>query len=222
VSTNDLRALLTHYGVGDTQTASNLITAARGSKRSETSATAAYFKHEASASVIRQYEPLLVPGLLQTEEYLRAVVADARLQEGLQLERMVRTRLHRHEALTRADPAEMFFIIDEAVLRRQVGSGDTMPRQLEHLTELGSRRNISIQVIPFARGAYTGLLGPFVLLDLDTDARLLYLEGRDAPLQVIDDVDQVGGYLDHFQQLERKLATEPDHLGETIEKLASW
>jgi transcriptional regulator with XRE-family HTH domain len=228
VSTNDLRALLTYFGIADAGTVNELVTLAKVSKRpswcedrdNAGSIEAAYLAHEASASVIRQYEPALVPGLLQTREYMRAVFAEARLEEGDRLERLVEARLQRQQVLDRAEPPALFFILDEAVLRRQVGDPGTMPQQLEQLAQLGARKNISIQIVPFARGAYVGLLGPFVVLeDADHDS-VLYLEAHAEPL-IKDDAEVISRYFDHFQQLERKLATDPDHLRTAIASLTS-
>jgi transcriptional regulator with XRE-family HTH domain len=225
VSINDLRALLTLFGV-TAETVNELVEVAKLSKRSswgrgpapDRAPEAAYFADEKAAVVIRQFEPALIPGLLQTEDYMRAVVADARMEEGARLERQVQTRLERQRVLDRPEAPKMFFIIDEAVLHHRVGSWQTMPQQRQRLLELGSRKNISIQIVPFSRGAYTGLLGPFVLLDLADRSSRLYLEAQDEIL-VRDDVEETGRYLDQFQLLEHKLATEPDHLGDAIASL---
>jgi transcriptional regulator with XRE-family HTH domain len=225
VSINDLRALLTYFGVA-AEAVSELVDVARLSKRlswgkdpaPDRAAEADYFADEKAAVVIRQFEPALVPGLLQTEEYMRAVVADARMEEGMRLERQVQTCLERQRVLEQPEAPKMFFIIDEAVLHRRVGGWQTMPQQRQHLLELGSRRNISIQIVPFSRGAYTGLLGPFVLLDLGDRSSRLYLEAQDEIL-VRDDAEETSRYLDQFQLLEHKLATEPDHLEEAIANL---
>lgn len=219
VSTNDLRALLAHYRIDDAETVQDLIDVARNLKHPGPQPVADdYRADEAAATTIRQYQPLLIPDLLQTEEYLRAVAADVWQQEGAELEHLVQDRLARQQVLDRARPAEMCFILDEAVLHRTVGNRGTMPRQLEHLARLGSRRHLSIQIVPFARGAYTGMLGPFVLLDLADDSSRLYLAGRDRT-ELRDDPDEIGRHLDHFQQVQHKLASDPDQLQEVLATL---
>lgn len=228
VSINDLRALLAYFDIHDPGVVSELIHVAKDSKRSslaggstsDQDSESTYLAQERAAAVVRQYELALIPGLLQTEDYLRAVFADARLEEGSRLEDRVRGRLERQRVLDQSVPPKMFFIIDEAVLHRPVGGPRTMSQQRERLLELGSRRNISIQIVPFARGAYPGLFGPFVLLDLDHGSSRLYLEGRSEAL-VRDDGEEAGRYLDHFQLMEHKLATDADHLGAALAALMS-
>jgi hypothetical protein len=220
VSTIDLRALLAHFGVLDAATVSALIGVARESKRpiGVDEVDHQFAARQAAATAVREYAPLLIPDLLQTEEYRRAVAADVRMLEGPQLEHAVSAGVHRQQVVDRADPAEMHFILDEAVLHRPVGGRGTMLRQREHLVRLSARRPVSIQVVPFTRGLYTGLLGPFVLLDFPEAGSLLYLEGRTG-LVARADPDQVSSHLDHFQQLQHKLATDPDHLGEVMTSL---
>ena len=231
VSTNDLRALLAHFGVLDSATVTALIDVAKDSKRPAWSPPGAnrgrteadetdrqFGVRLASATAVRQYAPLMIPALLQTEEYRRAVAVDVRMLEGPTLERAVTQGRQRQQILDRAHPAEMCFVLDEAAIHRPVGGPGTMPRQLKHLVQLGSRRHISVQIVPFARGPYTGLLGPFVLLDFADADRALFVEGR-AGVESRSDPDEVSIHLDHFQQLQHKLGSDPDHLSEMIAKL---
>lgn len=231
VSTNDLRALLAHFGVLDSATVTALIDVAKDSKRpawghpglpqgrSEAEEADRQFAiRQASATTVRQYAPLLIPDLLQTEEYRRAVAVDVRMLEGPRLERAVQQGRQRQQVMDQAEPAEMWFVLDEAALHRPVGGPGTMPRQLRHLVQLGSRRNISVQIVPFARGPYTGLLGPFVLLDFADAGRALFVEGRTG-IETRSQPDEVSGHLDQFQQLQHKLGSDPDHLSEAIGKL---
>ena len=214
VTTSDLRALLSHYQVTDADVVEELIMTAKSSKKSSwaeyrdvvSPSAATYFGYEASATIIRQFEPLLVPGLLQTEEYMRAVFHEVLLPD-VNVERMVQARLERQEILDREVLPELFFILDEAVLRRPLAGSATMRRQLERLEELGSRDRISIQVVPFTAGGYPGLLGPFVVLEFSDDDTLLYLENRN-DVVIRDDPDETGRYLDLFWQLEERVATE--------------
>jgi transcriptional regulator with XRE-family HTH domain len=232
VSTNDLRALLAHYGVTDPAVVEGLVSTAKGAKKSSWTeyrdvvslASATYFGYEASASIIRQYEPLLVPGLLQTEEYMRAVFADVLVPPPANVERLVQARQERQELLDRDVLPEMFFILDEAALHRQMGGAGTMRRQLQRLEELSSRDRISIQVMPFSRGAYGGLFGPFILLEFPgvSDDMVLYLESRNDTV-TRDDADETGRYLDLFWKMENQLATAPDRLPSVISKInAGW
>jgi len=225
VSTNDLRALLTHYGVTDTEVIDDLVSTAKSSKKSSWSeyrdvisqASATYFGYEASAAVIRQFQPSLIPGLLQTEEYMRRVFEDVLLPAGKDVERLVRARLERQELLDREVLPEMFFILDEAALTRPVGGAGTWRRQLDHLEQLSTRPNIAIQIVPFRAGAYPGQMGPFILLEFSDDDTLLYLESQSDTVSR-DDPEQIGRYLDAFWDIERNKSTAPGELPALIAK----
>jgi transcriptional regulator with XRE-family HTH domain len=215
ISTNDLRALLAYYGVKDGVVVSDLVQMARDSKRQSfaeyrdiiPASGIQYYQYEASAWIIRQFEPLLIPGLLQIEDYTRAIMKLYDLPET-HFERLINARADRQELLEREQPPEMFFILDENVIRRPVAGHRVMARQLRHLAELSRHPHISIQIVPFEVGAYQGLNGPFVLLEFpgaegDT---VLYLENR-ADYVTRDDPDQIGRYIDIFQDLERHQAS---------------
>jgi transcriptional regulator with XRE-family HTH domain len=227
VSTNDLRVLLPHYGVTEQGVVEELIQLAKDSKRSTTwneyrdvisQQAATYFGYEASASIIRQYEPQVVPGLLQTEEYARTLLSDMLGFPKEKVERQWQIRQERQEILDRDELPEMFFILDEAVLRREFGGAKTMARQWERLEELARHPRISIQVISFARGAYPGLAGPFILLEFTDDDTVLYLESRIESV-TRDDPEEIGRYLDIFQGMEHAVASKPGELPAIIKKI---
>ncbi|MEV5477362.1 helix-turn-helix transcriptional regulator [Streptomyces sp. NPDC052207] len=104
-----------------------------------------------AASVIRTYEVLLVPGLLQTPEYARAVAASSRLAEDQQVvDRRVALRLARQELLKYPNPPKLWVFLEEAVLYRQVAERKVMCNQMRHLADMAQRPNIQVQTIPFA------------------------------------------------------------------------
>jgi hypothetical protein len=189
VSPTDLRALLALYGVSNPALVEMLVHMAKESRHSVASPYADvldaemvfYLRFEASASALRQYHPYLIPGLLQTEEYARAVIdsfADPQTPAEVR-ERQLEARLARQAVLGRA---RCHFILDESALRRRVDDdGVTMRGQLTHIVELSRRGNVTIQVLPFGAGLCRGAQWPFVLLDFPDadDDTLLYLEGRD-------------------------------------------
>jgi hypothetical protein len=112
-----------------------------------------YLGLEAAAQLIRTYELQFVPGLLQTPEYVRAVVQLGRtVIPEQEIERRVALRLSRQEALARPDPVKLWAVIDEAVLRRPIGGVKAMRVQLEHLIEACRQPNITLQVMPFTGG----------------------------------------------------------------------
>jgi transcriptional regulator with XRE-family HTH domain len=224
-STTDLRALLTYYGVTGPDAVAELLATAKAARKSSQWSdykdvigvpVQAYFGYESSASVIRQYQGVLVPGLLQTEAYSRAVLRDVYGLAAEKVDRHVEMRLARQELLERDHPPRLHFILGEAAVRCQVGSAPVMLRQLDRLEELGSRDRVSIQVLPFALGGHLGMEGPFVVMDFPgvDDVPVVYLEGREHQL-VRDDQEAVGHYMDIFQGLEGR-ATTPDALAKAL------
>jgi transcriptional regulator with XRE-family HTH domain len=128
---------------------------------------------EAKASVLRWWEPLLIPGLLQTEDYARAVLSTWRRDSPDEMEAKVAIRLARQQVLATAD---FRVLLDESVLHRRIGDADVMAMQLEHLLVMGARPNVTIQLVPFAAGAYLGLSGAFAVAEVPGEADAAYLE----------------------------------------------
>jgi transcriptional regulator with XRE-family HTH domain len=131
---------------------------------------------EAEATALRWYEPLLIPGLLQTEDYARAILAAGPGIDGNDLEDRVAGRMERQSVLERRDPPHLWCVLDETVLHRPVGGAKVMRAQLEHLDALASRPRTTVQVIPASAGAHAGLLGAFIIADLDGSPSMVYLE----------------------------------------------
>src|SRR5207248_790644 len=107
------------------------------------------------------FEQTLVPGLLQTAEYARAVLSTRIGATEDEVDQLLASRLERQAILDRDDPPLLWVVIDEGVLRRPVGGADVMGAQVEYLTEMASRPSVVIQVIPCAVGAHEGLTGSF-------------------------------------------------------------
>lgn len=139
-----------------------------------------FMQAEASAIALHSYQPLLVPGLLQTEEYARALLhAYCPPLDDETIGERLAARMQRQEMLA-GKPTVLFnFVIYEAALRTMVGGRDAMHRQLHHLLKLGEYRNVSIQVLPAHTGAHAGLDGALVLLETDEHARYAYEEGHE-------------------------------------------
>jgi transcriptional regulator with XRE-family HTH domain len=123
-----------------------------------------YLGLEQAATLIRCYDPQLVPGLLQTPEYARAVFSLPGGPPGERAERQLAVRMRRQEILHRADPPHLWAVIDEAALRRPVGSAAVMRAQIEHLLEISRLRHVNIQVLPFRAGGHAAGGGPVILL----------------------------------------------------------
>jgi transcriptional regulator with XRE-family HTH domain len=127
---------------------------------------------ESQASAMRTLETSVVPGLLQTPEYARAVTRAA--VEGLEEERLdalVEVRLARQDVLNHP-PLELSAVLDEAVLRREVGGPGVMARQLERLVEAARLPQVRLQVLPFSAGAHIGITGPFVIFSFPSTSDL--------------------------------------------------
>jgi transcriptional regulator with XRE-family HTH domain len=122
---------------------------------------------EAEARTIRTYEQELVPGLLQTPEYARAVLRIGRPTETAeQIDRRVEVRIERQEVLTRSDPPPPRFsvVLSEGVLRRPVGGYDVMRKQVEYLMRPRDRANVTVQVLPFDAGVHPSMMAPFTMI----------------------------------------------------------
>ena len=124
-----------------------------------------YVDLESAATLIRTYEGQFVPGLLQTDDYMRAVVHGAHLEEsGEEVGRRVRLRMARQILLTRQDPPRLWAVVDEAALRRPVGGREVMRGQLERLLEATKLPNVTLQILPFAVGAHAAMGSAFSIL----------------------------------------------------------
>jgi transcriptional regulator with XRE-family HTH domain len=131
---------------------------------------------EAQAATLRSYEPLLVPGLLQTEDYARAILSAGPGADEDKLDEQVAARMDRQAILAGAEAPQMWCVLDEAVLHRAVGGAKAMRAQLEHLARAAERPRTTIQVIPASAGAHAGLLGAFVIAVRDGSPGMVYLE----------------------------------------------
>ena len=139
-----------------------------------------YVGLEAEAASLRVYEAQVVHGLLQTEDYARAVMTMVRRrQTPEEIDRLVALRMQRQEVLVRPDPLELWIILDEAVLRRMTMPADVMHRQLEYLCETCNWPNVTLQVLPFSSGLHPALGGPFAIIEFPErfDPDVVYSEG---------------------------------------------
>jgi len=228
VSTNDLKALLNHYGVKDKSQVNGVLDLARSARGASfydqytdwmKPGFKEYLAYEASASVIRQYDPVLIPGLLQTEEYGRALSEDMGRLDPEGVDKSWAVRQHRQELHDRENPPDMLFVVDEAALQRHVGGGHVMSHQLERLKALAAEPHISLQILPFTRGAHPGMAGNFILLEF-ADPNLddlVHLESINQ-ITIRDDAQLLARYLDRFSQLQ-ELTLPPDESDALLEKL---
>lgn len=134
-------------------------------------------KLEAEAVVLHVYATQAVPGLLQTQEYARAVFTMWRpeLDEEV-VEQRLTARLARQEIFSRRPAPHLSFVIEEAVLLRPLGGEAVWRGQLEHLMLIAEKRNVEIQVMPLSRQEHAGLAGPFTLMEMKDGRRIAYAE----------------------------------------------
>ncbi|WP_285665659.1 helix-turn-helix domain-containing protein [Actinorhabdospora filicis] len=198
-----VQALLAHYSVDATESAVLVELAKEASKpgwwRSYVGVVdERHLDHialESEASRISTWEPVLIPALLQTEDYARAVLQRAGVESltHTQIEKRVQARAERKARLLSDNPPALAAIFDEGALRRPVGGRDVMCGQLEHLLELAQMPNIGVQLIPTSAGAHAGVTGSVTLLEYESD--------EDPPVAFLE---TVGGdlYLDEPGELK--------------------
>jgi transcriptional regulator with XRE-family HTH domain len=226
ISTTDLRALLGEYGVTSESRRERLEALARGARATPwwdayrqvaNEATIQLIGYEAGASVIRFVQNHTIPGLLQTEEYARAITAN--YADPSELDRRVELRMRRQEEIERREnPPRRHYVLDEAVIRRHIGvktDPEIMPRQLRHVVDLAQNNDlVTIRVVPFSAGAHAGVDGPFTLLEFDGGPDdVLYREGASSVSQgqstFTKEEDVVADYRAAFESiLEIALSSE--------------
>lgn len=222
ISVTDVRALLQHYRVTDEQQVAMLVDLARASKKpawwhryrdNYPTPFITFLGLEASSVRIRQYQGLVIPGLLQHPGYMRAV-----LTKAADPDRDVTIRTTRQNLI--GDGPDMRFILDEAVLHRVIGSPEIMRTQLRRLVELQGEPNVTIQVVPFSVGVHNGMKGSFTILELsdEQDDYALQLEQAYEDRLIEDTSDETREYLHIFHELER-IALSPDDSMAVVERL---
>ncbi|WP_404960346.1 helix-turn-helix transcriptional regulator [Streptomyces sp. 147326] len=157
----------------------------------------AYAEMEARAAYISTFQAQLIYGLLQTEEYARAVLG-VRNEEGL--DGRVAARMERQRILDRENPPLMWVVLSEAVLHQEIGGREVMRNQLAHLLDLRRREWVQVQILPFDAGAHAGLPGSFTVLRFDDDPDIVYTE------------DFVQGHMTANPQALREGSLRYDHL----------
>jgi transcriptional regulator with XRE-family HTH domain len=180
-----------------------------------------YVGLEAETASVRGYEVSVVPGLLQTPGYARAVLREMFPRHTVdQIDRLVELRMERQRRLDDQPPLELWAILDEAVLRRPVGGWAVMRDQLEHLLAMAERPGVTLQVLPFECGAHAGHGGPFSVLQFPTrsDSEVAYVESVAGNIYLEKDRD-VKARVDAFDRL-RAAALAPGASAELIAKIA--
>ncbi len=169
-----------------------------------------YISLEQAAAAIRGYEVQFVPGLLQTEEYARAVTLLG-YSHPKEINRRVSLRMARQARLSGAEPLSLMMVLDEAALTRPIGGVSVMRAQLKHLIEMSQRPNVAIQILPFNAGGHAAAGGPFSVLHfVESDlSDIVFLEQL-TTAQYLEKPDMVRKYLAVMERLCLAAATPAD------------
>jgi transcriptional regulator with XRE-family HTH domain len=211
----DIADLLTLYGVTDEQVRASMFALARQANTPGWWAKyndllpewfEPYLGLETAASLIRSFELQFVHGLFQTKDYARAVTALSYGTSSTEdTERRVNLRLSRQDVLTSPDSPRVWFVIDEAALRRPVGGRHVMRAQLDHLLEATDLTHVTIQVMPFRRGGHAAAGGSFTILRFAAPdlPDVVYIEQLTSALYLDDRRD-----VDHYMEVMNRLSAE--------------
>jgi hypothetical protein len=209
----DVADLLTHYGLGSGSEREALLSLAKDANSpgwwqdyDDVMATwfQTYVGLEEAASMIRSYQVQFLPGLLQTEDYARAVIIAGRPNRSAEeVERYVHLRLQRQQVITRQPhPVQLWVVVDEAALRRPIGGAKVMRAQITHLLNLAELPNVTIQIMPFRFGGHAAEGGAFSILRFP-DSELpdvVYVEQLVSALY-LDKREHVDRYLETMERL---------------------
>jgi transcriptional regulator with XRE-family HTH domain len=196
ISSEDVAALLALYGVAGKER-EHLLALAREANQPgwwETrhpglpSQLTALIGFESEATRIIDVELILVPGLLQTPEYMRALMEGGGVPTA-EAETRIATRLGRQALLSRPQPPEVVTIVDEAALHRPIGGREVMVGQLHHLARVAKYPNITVLVVPYSVGAHPGVNGSFVVLEFAKARTIVHLEHKRSSLFLDDPED---------------------------------
>jgi hypothetical protein len=230
ISVNDLKALLQLYGITDEKQTAELVALAREARKQTwwrsyshvaPSSLIELIDYESAASSVRQFETTYIPGILQTEEYARAVLdnfyADTSDSKGVAA--LVELRTKRWDQLNREDAPRFSFILDEPVIHRLVAGPSVMRRQLRRLSDVAELPNVTIEIVPLSVGLHPGTNGSFEIIQLAdaSDEYVVHLEG--ARNEISDDPNETKRYLDRFKRI-KKVALGPSDSAPLLRKTA--
>jgi hypothetical protein len=216
-----VKSLLMAYGITDIREIDAFLTLARDASKPGwwhryDDVLPAWFRVavglEESAALIRAYEPQVIPGLLQTDAYIRAITATSfPSAPPADAERRVALRLTRQDLLKRPAPPEYRVVLEETVLRRPIGDRAVMRGQIQHLIEAGARPNITIQVLPFGAGWHPAMYGMFNIFRFPDDLLpdVVYSEALTSA-SYLNKPEETAQYAEALDQMCAQAAT-PDH-----------
>lgn len=224
VSSTDVAAMLSLYGVEDGTVIGELTELARVSRRPPwwsrhrdrvSKQLSQLLSLEPLASSVRTFHPLLIPGVLHTEDYAYALLRLTQSDEAARP--LVELRIERQRRLLGQTAADITFLFGEEALLRRVGSVDTMRGQLRYLREISEGESAEVRIVPLSADAHPGLGGPFTLLELrETSENLLFMESAGGDFAIKDD-EAIIAFGEIFERL-RKVALSSDDTRELIDR----
>jgi transcriptional regulator with XRE-family HTH domain len=228
VAPSDVRVMLQLYGETDPTAVQELVDLAKEAREDKGWSTFSdvlsqesleLFGNEPAAKVIYKYEPSVIPGMFQTQEYARALLRALGNSEE-QVERRLEVRTQRQQLLESHARPELEFILGEIALSRTVGDEDIMREQIAHVLELAKLDGISVILLPFAAGAHRGMGGAFTVLQFDDPLLpdLLYLENAERESVSRDEEGEIRRYLELFVELQN-MATKHGSLEEHVKRI---
>jgi transcriptional regulator with XRE-family HTH domain len=213
----DVADLLSFYGVGDGEQRAALLSLARESAAPGwwheyadilPNWAEPYVGLEAAASIIRIFEVQVIPGLLQTESYARALIGVGNAASDDEVIRRAEVRIGRQDVLNKANAPRFWTVIDEGALRRPVGGPAAMREQIRHLIDMCDHPAVTLQVLPFSIGAHSAMGGPFTILRFsEPDLQdVVYLEQLTSAIY-LEKAAEVDSYMELMEQLCLQAAT---------------
>ncbi|MEV6414163.1 helix-turn-helix transcriptional regulator [Kribbella sp. NPDC051718] len=184
-----------------------------------------YVGLEVAAKLIRTYELLFVPGLLQTEDYARAVVQLGKAYlPSEEINQRVALRVTRQQILTRPDPVRLWVVLDEAALHRPVGGRDTMREQIQHLIEASQKPNVTLQIMPFSSVGYPDAGGAFSILRFPEGdlPDVVYIEHAASALYLdkLEDLDEYAAIMEALTIAAAPVSATQALLAEALERMS--
>jgi transcriptional regulator with XRE-family HTH domain len=223
----DVRDLCGLYGLTDPSQVEYLMGLVREAKQQawwqsyDLDYYATYVGLEQAAVTLCYYQSTIVPGLLQTERYARAMHEGSMPAEFTpgRADELIEVRIRRQQVLSREPPLELRVVLDEAVLHRAVGGPDVMAEQLRHFTAIAKQPNVTLQVIPFSAGAHPAMENMFTMIEFQEDVAppVVYVEGLMGWL-FLERENDVARYTQVFKYL-REIALNPQESIELISEV---
>ncbi|MGC5017326.1 helix-turn-helix domain-containing protein [Micromonospora sp. DT47] len=176
---------------------------------------------EREALCLRWFEPTVLPGLLQTEAYARAVLGGAGLIPRGDVERHLAARIARQGVLKRDDPPQFTAVVDEAVLRRPVGGREAMHEQLRALVAACAEPHVRVHVVPSSVGAYAGLNGPFVIATCPDHRLAGYLDNQ-VQGQVVSDPEDIAAMMAAWENVRGEALSHWQSVDLITEVAETW